>query len=32
MIEQLMSSSLSGDHKGYAAGFIRLHVRGLRSD
>jgi hypothetical protein len=26
-----MSSSLSGDHKGCAAGFIRLHVRGLRS-
>src|SRR5258708_11148881 len=32
MIEHLMSSSLSGDHQGCAAGFIRLHVRGLRSD
>jgi len=31
MIEHLMSSSLSGDYKGCAAGFIRLHVRGLRS-
>src|SRR6266403_5806386 len=31
MIEHLMSSSLSGDHQGCAAGFIRLHVRGLRS-
>jgi hypothetical protein len=29
MIEHLMSSSLSGDHQGCAAGFIRLHVRGL---
>ena len=31
MIEDLMSRSLSGDHQGGAAGFIRLHVRGLRS-
>jgi hypothetical protein len=31
MIEHLMCSSLSGDHQGCAAGFIRLHVRGLRS-
>src|SRR5580700_4980038 len=31
MIEHLMSSSLSGDHKGCEAGFTRLHVRGLRS-
>src|SRR6266403_3713143 len=31
MIEHLMSSSLSGDHQGCAAGFIRLHVRGLHS-
>jgi hypothetical protein len=31
MIEQLMSSSLSGDHNGCAAGFIRLQVPGLRS-
>ena len=31
MIEQLMSSSLSGDHQGCVAGFISLHVRGLRS-
>jgi hypothetical protein len=31
MIEHLMSSSLSGDHQGCAAGFIRLHVWGLRS-
>jgi hypothetical protein len=31
MIEQLMSSPLSGDHQGCAAGFSRLHVRGLRS-
>jgi hypothetical protein len=31
MIEQLMSGSLSGDHKGCAAGLIRVHVRGLRS-
>jgi hypothetical protein len=31
MIEHLMSSSLSGDHQGCAAGFIRLHVRALRS-
>ncbi len=31
MIEHLMSSSLSGDHQGCAAGFIRLHVRGLRA-
>ncbi len=27
MIEHLMSSSLSGDHQGCAAGFIGLHVR-----
>src|ERR1035438_7224313 len=31
MIEHLMSSSLPGDHEGCAAGFIRLHVRSLRS-
>jgi hypothetical protein len=31
MIEHLMSSSLSRDHKGCATGFIRFHVRGLRS-
>src|SRR5579864_7344956 len=31
MIEHLMSSSLSRDHQGRAAGFIRLHVRVLRS-
>ena len=31
MIEHLMSSSLSGDYEGCAAGFIELHVRGLRS-
>jgi len=31
MIEHLMSSSLSGNYQGCAAGFIRLHVRGLRS-
>jgi hypothetical protein len=31
MIEHLMSSSLSGGYQGYAAGFIRLQVRGLRS-
>jgi hypothetical protein len=31
MIEHLMSSSLSGDHQGCAAGFIGIHVRGLRS-
>src|SRR5580658_8221778 len=31
MIEHLMSSSLEGDHQRCAAGFIRLHVRGLRS-
>jgi hypothetical protein len=31
MIEHLMSSSLSGDHQGCAAWFIRLHVRALRS-
>jgi hypothetical protein len=31
MIEQLMSRSLSGDHQGCPAGFIRLHVWGLRS-
>src|SRR5580698_9899862 len=31
MIEHLMSSSLPGDHQGCAAGFIRFHVRGLRS-
>src|SRR5437868_10536015 len=31
MIEHLMSSSLSDDHQGCAAGFIRLHVGGLRS-
>jgi hypothetical protein len=30
MIEHLMSSS-SGDYQGCAAGFIRLLVRGLRS-
>src|SRR5579863_5299726 len=29
MIEQLMSTSLSGDHQGCAAGFIRIHIRGL---
>src|SRR5215472_7742385 len=28
MIEQLMSSSLPGDHQGCAAGLIWLHVRG----
>ena len=31
MIEQLVSSPLSGDHQGCAAGFIRLHVRDFRS-
>ncbi len=31
MIEDLMSSSLSGDHQSCAAGSIRLHVRVLRS-
>jgi len=29
MIEHLMSSALSGDHQGCAAGLIWLHVRGL---
>ena len=31
MIERLMSSPLPRDDQGCAAGFIRLHVRGLRS-
>lgn len=31
MIEQLMSSSLSGGYEGCAAGLIWLHVRGLHS-
>src|SRR5215470_15033551 len=31
MIEHLMSSSLSGDYQGCAAGLIWLHVRGLHS-
>src|ERR1700746_3819312 len=31
MIEHLMSRSLPGDHQGCAAGFIGIHVRGLRS-
>ena len=31
MIEYLMSRSFPGDHQGGAAGFIRLHVRGLHS-
>src|SRR5215471_1045178 len=31
MAEDLMSSSLSGDYQGCAAGLIWLHVRGLLS-
>src|SRR5882724_13368472 len=31
MIEHLMSCSLSGDQKSWAAGFVMLHFRSLRS-